>query len=192
MKGEEGKKHTSSKFGFLPPLTLMMASKHGGDDGRFGERAVFECNDHGSINWDTKFHKPISVLTSEITWHDYTFYLRFAYQYAPKRHFCLLVEDSIAVGPKWVKRISWWSLQHFAEMVHCDGMMICCTSSEDGAATHVANLITNDTRWRVRGGRMLWGPRIRITYFLSGGLLSCCDASDHYTTLYNICPLGYF
>ena len=32
MKGEEGKKHTSSKFGFLPPLTLMMASKHGGDD----------------------------------------------------------------------------------------------------------------------------------------------------------------
>ena len=50
MKGEEGKKRTSSKFGFLPPLTLMMASKHGGDDSRFGERAVFECNDHGSIN----------------------------------------------------------------------------------------------------------------------------------------------
>lgn len=38
---------------------------------------------------------------------------------------------------------------------------------------------------------MLWGPRIRITYFLSGGLLSC-DGSDHYTTFYNICPLGSF
>ena len=39
---------------------------------------------------------------------------------------------------------------------------------------------------------MLWGPRVRITYFLLGGLLSCCDASDHYTIFYNISPFGSF
>ena len=39
---------------------------------------------------------------------------------------------SCSRGPQLVKSTSWWSLQHFAEMVLCDGMMICCTSSDDG------------------------------------------------------------